>query len=443
MDKLYSEDYEKALLGCMLLDNSIITETMVLVQKQFFNNLNHQKIFETICDIYDTNSSCDLVMVCQKLPAIADKIAELTSVVASPSNYEFYASEIRKFHTARTYRQFVYEHSDKITKDNVDDVLAETDDFVSNCLNSVTKVDPDDSKVMSMNIIKSIQEAYQSKGALQGFDTGIEQLNDLLGGLQTGNLVTIGARPSIGKSAFADQLQMNLAMKGAKTCMFSYEMTSKEIGLRRTAVLSGIPVKKLKSGFLNQPDFGKINQACSQLYNTDMLLYDSSKISFNFTELVSKVRVHAKQGYKIFFIDHIGLLEYDVEPYLKDHEKISKMTKKLKKMATTLDIVIIDVCQLTRDTEGKEPMLNSLRGSGSIEQDSNIVMFIHRERQQQDEATIPTKLLIVKDRDGACGEINFDFIPQTTKFREIIKPNGKYEKPIYANERNEKESFAS
>lgn len=421
MDCLFSEEYEKALLGCMLIDNTIINDVVVIVQKQYFYNYNHQAIFEEIVDCYDKNGSCNIVMLSQRIPSIPEIIAELTNIVATSANFYFYATEIRKLYTARRYVNFVNEQKDIITKDNVDDVISMTDDFVSGCLNSVTKIDPTSSKTMTGNAINRIKQAYANKGELQGFDTGYEQLNAMLGGLQTGNLVTIGARPSIGKSAFADQLQMNLAMHGAKTCMFSYEMTENEIAMRRMGVLSGIPIKKLKSGFLVQTDFSKINTACEKLYSTDMLLYDSSKISFNFSELKAKIRVHAKQGYKIFFIDHIGLLDYDEEPKssLKDFEKLSRMTKKLKKLAATLDVVIIDVCQLVRDAEGKEPLLSSLRGSGSIEQDSNIVMFIHRERQQHDEEIISTKLMVVKDRDGACGEIDFDFIPRTTRFIEV------------------------
>ena len=204
-----------------------------------------------------------------------------------------------------------------------------------------------------------------------------------------------------------------------RVLLFSLEMTKKEIMRRRAAAFSNVPIRNIKSGLLSSAQGARINNFCQKLFDTDMLIYDSATIGFDFNELVARIRIHAKQGYKVFFIDHIGLLEYSDGTGLKDFEKMSQITKRLKKMAATLDIVIIEICQLTRDAEGKEPQLNSLRGSGSIEQDANIVMFLHGERQQNNELTLPRKLLVVKDRDGSCGEINFEFTPSTTKFQEL------------------------
>lgn len=432
MQKLYSEEYERALLGCLLLNNSIIDDVSSMIKKDYFQISKNSLIYENIITLYNNNNSCDIVMISQVLPKFAIDIASLTSEISSTENYEFYARKIKEFYISRKTYSFFKEKADAITDKSINDVLYEADDFINACMTNTNKIEPVDSKHMAISIIEDIQNNIKRKGALEGLDTGYDGLNTLLGGLQLGNLVTIGARPSIGKSAFADQLNMKLAVNRVQTCTFSLEMTKKEIQRRRISVLTNIPLGIIKNGFVTAPQVQKINQACRTIYDTTTLLYDSATIGFDFDEIVSRIRIHSKQGYKVFFIDHIGLLEYNAQG-LKEFEKISQMTKRLKKLASTLNVVIIIVCQLTRDTEGKEPQLNSLRGSGSIEQDSNIVMFLHRARQNNNELSIPTKLMVVKDRDGGCGEINFDFYPATTQFRELDKDGKPVLKTVYEN----------
>ena len=419
MQKLFSEEYEKAILGCMLLNNSIIDDVQSILQKAYFQFGKYAAIYEVLCNLYNANNSVDIVMLSQSLPKLTTDIATLTDI-GSAANYEFYAKRIKDLYTSREFKRTLSEKLEKLDDKNIDEMLYETDDFLNKCMTSIDRLEPVNAKNMSMSIIEDIQNSLQRHGALEGLDTGIEKLNEYMDGLHVGNLVTIGARPSIGKSAFTDQLNMNLATRGIKTCMFSLEMNQREIGRRRASFMSGVPINHIKSGLLNPAQIQKVNTAAQKIFDSDSLLYDSATIGFDFNEIVGRIRLHAKQGYQVFFIDHIGLLEYSDGTMMKDFEKISQMTKRLKKLAETLKVVIVIVCQLTRDTEGKEPQLNSLRGSGSIEQDSNIVMFIHRERQADpSEICIPAKLILAKDRDGSCGEVNFSFYPGTTQFREL------------------------
>lgn len=421
MQKLYSEEYEKTILGCMLLDNSIIDDVYSRIKREYFQFGKYAEMFSNIVEMYNANNSVDLIMLSQSMPNYTKEIAELTNDIATVVNYEFYTTKIKELYLSRTFVQKTQEMVNKISDKNINEVLYEADDFVNACMTNVDKIEPSSGRDMAISIIEDIQKQSSRKGALEGFDTGYEALNEMMDGLQKGNLITIGARPSLGKSAFTDQLNCNLAFNGVKTVTFSLEMTKTEIQRRRAAAFSNVPISKIKKGFISSAQGNRINQVCQKLFDTDMLLYDSATIGFDFNEIVSRIRIHAKQGYQVFFIDHIGLLEYADGIGLKEHEKISQMTKRLKKLAATLGIVIVIVCQLTRDTEGKEPQLNSLRGSGSIEQDSNIVMFLHRARQNNNEISIPTKLLVVKNRDGSCGEVNFDFCPATTLFKELDK----------------------
>lgn len=426
MQKLYSEEYEKIILGCMLLDNSIIDDVYSRIKKDYFQFGKYGAIYENIVELYNEHNACDLYMLSQSLPQFSKEIADLTTDIPSAGNYEYYATKIKELYLSRAFVNKTNDLVSRISDKNINEILYEADDFVNASMNNVEKIEPVNSKNMAMSIIEDIQKNAARKGELEGFDTGFDALNEM-DCMQRGNLVVIGARPSIGKSAFTDQLTVNMAIKGVKTVTFSLEMVKKEIMRRRAGAFANVPISKIKKGLLSAAQGQRVNQVCQKIFDTDMLLYDSATIGFDFNEIVSRIRVHAKQGYEVFFIDHLGLLEYGDNTGLKEHEKISQMTKRFKKLAATLNITIVLVNQLSRDTEGKEPQLNSLRGSGSIEQDANVVMFLHRARQTSNEVSIPTKLLVVKNRDGSCGEINFDFCPMTTYFQELDYDG----KPVY------------
>lgn len=276
---------------------------------------------------------------------------------------------------------------------------------------------------MAVKSLERIQYRINHMGELTGLDTGFEKLNNLTDGFQQGDEIVIGARASIGKSAFSDQLCVNMAAKGIKTATFSLEMTAEQIGERRLAGISRVDIKKMRNGCLNAASVKKIQDAAEKLFNygDNLLLFDSDSISCEFNEICSKIRLLSKQGYKAFFIDHIGLVECRDKEGVPEWEKISYITKKIKQLANKLHVVIVLVCQLTRDSEGKEPQLNNLRGSGSIEQDANTVILLHRERQKDDEIMIPTKAIVSKDRNGACGAIDFNFFPKIAKFEEVIE----------------------
>lgn len=425
MQKLYSEEFEKCVLGCMLLDNSIIDDVISKIKKDCFCIGQNSLFFDKIVSLYNESGSCDIVMLSQAIPNKVKEIASLTDVVPSSVNYEYYVNEIKKFYIARQYRNFAQEQANTINEKTVDEILYKTDDFINDCMSDNKKTEPVNAKQMAVTAIERLQYKINHAGELSGLDTGFERLNQLTDGFQNGDLIALGARASIGKSAFSDQLCVNIASKGIKTCTFSLEMTSEQVGERRISGLSNVPMNKMRSGFITSADVQRVQNAATKLYeyNDNLLLYDSRSIGCEFNEIVSKIRIHAKQGYKIFFIDHIGLVDCADRENCPEWERISYMTKRLKQIANKLNIVIVIVCQLTRDSEGKEPQLNNLRGSGSIEQDANTVILIHRDRQKNDEIMIPTTIKVLKDRNGSCGDIDFNFFPKTCKFEEVDEDN--------------------
>lgn len=445
MEKLYSEEFEKCLLACMLQDNSIIDDVNAKVKRDYFFIPKYGLFYEGIINLYSENNACDIVMLSQQYPKKAAEIAELTDVISSSSNYDFFASEIKKYYTARKYKSFAEEQIANLSNKNIDDILYRTDDFTNICMTDVSKSAPTDAKQMAYKTLERIQYRINHVGELTGLDTGFNKLNSLTDGFQQGDEVVIGARASIGKSAFSDQLCVNMASKGIKTATFSLEMTAEQIGERRISGLSRVDIKKIRNGFLTASAVKKIQDSAEKLfsYGDNLLLFDSDSISCEFNEICSKIRLLSKQGYKAFFIDHIGLVECRDKEGVPEWEKISYITKKIKQLANKLHVVIVLVCQLTRDSEGKEPQLNNLRGSGSIEQDANTVILLHRERQKDDEIMIPTKAIVSKDRNGACGVVELNFFPKITKFEEVSEEKNEFsfEQKKDNNKQNEEKDF--
>lgn len=330
MNKLYSEDYEKCLLACMLQDNSIIDDVNAKIKKEYFYVPRNGLFYEAIVNTYTENGSCDILMLSQQYPNRAAEIAELTNLVPSSSNYNMFTTEVKKFYTARRYKAFTEEQIANLSDKNIDDILYKTDDFTNICMTDVSKSVPMNAKQMACKSIEKIQYRINHKGELTGLDTGFEKLNSLTDGFQQGDEIVIGARASIGKSAFSDQLCLNMASKGIKTATFSLEMTAEQIGERRIAGMSRVDIKKLRNGFLNAASVKKIQDAAEKLfsYGDNLLLFDSDSISCEFNEICSKIRLLSKQGYKAFFIDHIGLVECSDKEGVQEWERISYITKK-------------------------------------------------------------------------------------------------------------------
>lgn len=417
MNKLYNEDYEKCLIGMMLTDNSIIDEIYTNIQKQFFFVTKLGIFYEKIIELYKENEYCDILMLANAFPKWAAEISELPNAVTTTKNFDFYVNQIKTFYQARKYKAFLESQIDKVSEKNISEQLSEADDIAITLMKESSKTEPIGPHQMCQDMIMNIEEAKKHQGELQGIDTGFESLNSKLEGLQLGGLTVIGARVSIGKTAFATQLFDNIVLKDTPSVMFSFEMSAKQIQNRTLADLTNIPLKKLKQGMLTMADFQRINQEVSKLYEKKFLIYDSTRISRDFKEVVSRIRIHAKKGYKVFFIDHLGLLRYENKS-LDLRLQIGAMTNELHTLAQKLNICIVTLCQLQRAAEGVEPTLSSLKESGDIEQDADVVILLHRDRQKADEISIDSKVIIAKNREGGCGYIDFDFIPHLAKYRE-------------------------
>ena len=413
----YNEDYEQALVSCLLIDNSLIDLIQGRLTEDAFYCSKYKLLFKTILADYAENGVSNILSLKDRLPKFDPvQLAELTSILPSSANWDFYADKIKQYYIARQLRGKLKEKLATLTPDNTIDALQDLDSSLTSYMNYENGKST--AQELIPKLVDMMQANMKNKDQYLGYDTGFKNLSDILDGIQTGKLYTIGARPSVGKSALAVQLASNLCEKGVGVGIFSLEMSAISIATRLAAFKSGIQISYIQHGWVTQSQASlmKLNNAMEKIYEYNLSIFDSD-ISDE-KELASRIRVEAKKGVKVFILDHLGLLPCS-NTSIKRHEQVGIITKKLHHLAQELDIAVIVLCQVNRTAEGKPPTLADLKDSGTIEENSDIVMFIHRARATGNEIEIPTDIIVVKNRDGKCGAAKMNFVPSMTKFIEI------------------------
>lgn len=412
MSDLINNDFERNVLGAMLLDNSVIDDVVVKLSKDHFAVPTNRAIFVEIVKQFNQNKYVDIATVIPTLSDIkAEYIASLTNIGTS-GNVSYYVDQIKKLFVTRQMRAELSEKMQNLSPDNVLDTIHELDSSLMEYMN-LEKVKPIEVKDMVVPFIESLQKPSEKRTYI-GYDTGISNLNDVIDGIQSRKLTIIGARPSIGKSALGLDIIANIAkIEKIPVSMFSFEMPRDELMKRLVSVESNVPIYNLEHKFFGQADVSRINKGMGTIYNMNMQIYD--KPVENELKLYSMIRQQAKQGVKCFLIDHLGLIRHSNRS-IKRFEAVHDITIHLHDLAKELNVPIIVLCQLKRDAEGKKPSLSDLRESGDIEQDADVIMFIHRERAMNNELQIQTELIVEKNRGGSTGVAKTIFFPRTTKF---------------------------
>ena len=276
--------------------------------------------------------------------------------------------------------------------------------------------------------IKLIDTRYKNKNTYSGIPSGITMLDSMTSGFQNSEMIIVGARPSMGKTALALSMMQHIAIDKKIPCgFFSLEMAADQIGQRLLSQVARIPGTKLRSGMLKTEDFQKLQDAASLCYDSPLYIVDTPNMKLLDLRAMAR-RMRANQKVEIIFIDYIGLITSENED-APVYEQQSAISKSLKSLARELCIPIVVLRQVSRNAEGNEPNLAELRGSGSIEQDADVVMFIHgeRNRQKDGEEYNPVqdrKLIVAKQRNGPIGDVDVLFISSYTKFENKSKQEG-------------------
>jgi replicative DNA helicase len=419
--KLYDPELETAILAIMVIDASVIPNITREVQESDFFDQFNREVFRTILAL-NAKGCVDIVSLTRetgmKNPAY---IASLTDTMASSANWQYYTHKVKQLSMYRGFMAII-EESKNTTPDTIE---ADLDDFIRRA----TKLSDisggsniKSAKELIPTMIETIETAYKNKGALIGLDTGLTGLNDKLDGFQS-EYIILAARPSIGKTACAVNMMVREARKGVPVGFVSAEMKDAKIMMRMISDMTGINSRSIKNGLLKQANFTQITDCMGMMANTESFPFYIDDSSRKLEQVVSTCRIMVRMlGVKILYIDHAGMIT--VEGDLPAWEKESKKSKTLKALQKELNVPLILLSQVGRQTEQKPPTLADLRGSGSYEEDADTVLFLHRERLESvNDEPIPAELNVAKARDGEIGIVDLLFFPKVTRFVDKSREN--------------------
>ncbi len=254
-----------------------------------------------------------------------------------------------------------------------------------------------------------------NEGKPMAISTGFHGLDEVSGGLHPSELTVLAARPSIGKTAFAMDLCVNVAMQGLPVLLVSLEMGSQQIAHRMIARETGIPARRVQKGALTSWELQKVHAARDALKHLALPIKLFATGHATAARVTARARIQAAQiGIKLLVIDYLGLMQSN-DRQTKTYERVTAVSREVKLMAQTLNLPVVLLAQLNREGEGTKPTLSHLRDSGAIEQDADNVWFLHRERGGAE-----TELIIAKQRQGEIGALDFAFDGSHMKFTECV-----------------------
>ncbi|MGL4982028.1 MAG: replicative DNA helicase [Treponemataceae bacterium] len=419
---------EAATLGALLLDWESFSTVLRFLRSENFYSFQNQKIFKAMMSLFNKGQHGDLLTISDELRLLDDLdgaggmpyISSLTDTVPTSANVEYYAKIVLE----NSVRRDLIKISAKMTAQAHDDslessaTLEEAQRLVFELSDSHQTITYRAAKELVQESIELIEKRYHNKNAYTGIRSGFTDLDNMTSGFQKSELLIIGARPSQGKTAMALTMAQHIAVREKiPTAFFSLEMSSSQLMQRLFSSEANIPSEKIRSGLMKMSDMQLLQNAAGTFYEAPLYIVDTPNMKL--LDLRSLARnMKMQHNIQIIFIDYISLITSE-NKNIPRHEQIAEISRSLKSLARELNIPVIALSQLTRDTEGSKPNLASLRESGAIEQDADVVMLIHRERTSKETDVsrgIETELIVAKQRNGPVGSVDLMFLPWVTKF---------------------------
>lgn len=434
-----ANDMEEAVLGAIMLEKEAVITTLDILKPESFYKEAHQKIFKTISDLNSREFPVDLYTVTEELRAHGELdsvggpvyLTQLTAKVVSAANVDYHSRIVAQKYIQRELIRVSTEIQNRSFDDTYD--VTELLDFSENALFQIAegniKREVAPINVVIKEAIREIEEAGKREDALVGTPSGFTKLDRLTSGWQKSELIIIAARPSMGKTAFALSMARNMAVDhGRSVAIFSCEMSSIQLVNRLIVAETDIPGDKIKNGRLNEEEWKQLDSRIKKLVQAPIYIDDTPAISI--FELRAKCRrLKAQHKLNIVIVDYLQLMSGPENAGSREQE-VSNISRSLKSIAKELDVPIIALSQLNRSVEmrggTKRPLLSDLRESGAIEQDADMVVFIHR----QEKFGIPAfedgsstkgiaEIILAKNRNGPVDDVRLRFREEKAQFVDI------------------------
>ncbi len=431
-------DAEISVLGCGFLEKSALDKIMDEVTDEMFYSDAHKIIYKAMKTLHNNNIPVDANTICNELDKSkslsqvggVEYITEIINSVPSTANLNYYIKIIFEKAILRnliskttSIQEDCYEEQDSILDivENAErSILGVYNDRLGRDIKKIQEVLPE--------LQKTIESLSESKTDFTGIRTGFYDFDAMTRGLQKRQVIILAARPGAGKSAFALNMALNAAINEKKSvAFFSLEMGAEEILKRMFGCVGKIDGDVLKTGKLKNTDWKKWNEAMSELQDTKFYIDDSAGLTVSEVRRKCRKLKNSEDGLDLIVIDYLQLLSSSSKYAGQRTQEVSEISRDIKKLAMELEVPVIALAQLSRSVEQRKgedskPKLSDLRESGSIEQDADIVLFLHSDDYGKYDGNVNRRveLLVAKHRAGSTGSVNLVFKMNTGSFDNFV-----------------------
>ncbi len=450
-------DLEQVVLGALMIDSDAFVVVGDMLRPEIFYDPRHQHIYSAIQALTLDERPVDVLTVAEELKRQGNLenvggeayIVELSSRVASSAHIEYHSKILQQKYLARQLISFASEVETKAFDGmvDVDELLQETEGKLFALSQKNMRQDYLPIAPILTQAIETLQKAATNSSGLTGLPTGYARLDKITSGWQNSDLIIVAGRPAMGKTSFALSLAKNLSVDcQVPVAFFSLEMSSIQLGNRLMSNVFEIEGSKILSGQLNKEEWSRLDNNIKRLQQAPLYIDETAQLSI--FELRTKARrLVREKKVKAIFIDYLQLMTASGMKYGNRQEEVSNISKSLKSLAKELNIPIIALSQLNRGVEnregneGKRPQLSDLRESGAIEQDSDMVLFVHRpeyyrifEDEKGRDLRGKAEIIIAKHRKGATDIITLRFRGSYTRFEDIDNSSSDFSMPTDGGE---------
>ena len=434
-------EIERVVLGALMVDSDAFSVVSELLKPETFYEPRHQKIYEAIRNMNMDERPVDIMTLNDELSKMGeidkvggvDYLMEISSQVASAAHVESHARILAEKYMQRQLIHFAGDIETKAydSSVDVDELMQQAEGSLFQISQNNIKQDFTQVAPVVKNAVEILQRAASNKGGLTGIPTGYTGMDEITSGWQASDLVIIAGRPAMGKTSFALSIAKNVAVDyGVPIGFFSLEMNNVQLVNRLISNVCEVSGRKILNGQLDPSDWERLDKRIGRL--TDAPIYVDDTPGLSVFELRTKARrLVREKGVKIIMIDYLQLMNANGMKFGSRQEEVSTISRSLKGLAKELDIPVLALSQLSRNVEnregleGKRPQLSDLRESGAIEQDADMVLFVHRPEYYhiyQDEKGNDlhgmAQIIIAKHRKGSTGDVLLNFRGEFTRFQD-------------------------
>jgi len=437
VEKLLPQNIEAecGVLGSIIIDPEAIVQVADFLQPDDFYRDAHRTIYEVIIHLYEQREAADFITICDELERSgkletvggASYITSLINQVPTSGNAEYYGHIVernsilrRLIHAAGQIAAIAYEETD------ADTALDKAEQLIF----AISQRHGRNDFVLLRDLLSEYQEKlhqlHERRGMIVGIPTGFTDLDRLMGGLQRSDLIILAARPSMGKTSMALSLAHNAAVRYKHSiAVFSLEMSKEQLVQRLLSMDAGVDQQRLRTGWIEDDEWDRIVYSMGTLSEANIWIDDTASIST--VEMRSKARrLQAEHGIDLIIVDYLQLMQSTVGSKRNENrvQEISEVSRNLKALARELNMPVLALAQLSRAVEtrqSKVPQLSDLRESGSLEQDSDVVMFIYRDDvyNQESERKNIADIIVAKHRNGPTDSVSLFFQANQTRFLNL------------------------